>query len=156
MAPHAHTIFSAAFLVVGAGTAVHGLWTLYVAWGSEDWPSVQGAILDTSLETSSDSDGRTTYAPRVRYTYEVTGKTYTSDRLFIGGPLYTSWRSPALTTTERYRPGSSCSVRYDPSQPIRSCLEPGAKWYLFLVPLVGALFAALGVLSLLDRIDLFT
>ena len=155
MVPHAHTLVSALFLAAGTGLAAYGLWSLYLAWGSKDWPTVQGEILDADIEESCFTDVGMTYAPRIQYRYEVTGKACTGDRLFIGGHLWVGSRSAAVATIERYPPGSRCKVSYDPAHPGRACLEPGAKSHLYLGPLVGALFAAMGMLGFLDLFTVF-
>jgi len=79
----------------------------------------------------------------------VADRVLTGNQVNIGGPMSTSWRSPAEDIVDRYRSGAPCRVSYDPEDPTESCLEPGTKWFLYLSPAVGALFTGLGIANLL-------
>lgn len=111
-----------------------------------DWPTVEGTILESAIEseTSSrqfrDSQGSTTnkttteYIPRIRYQYRVEGQQY-ENNIFqkIGNP---GPRSAAQQIVKRYPKGSPTTVYYDPTDPQNSVLVPGnsseTRWVLWL------------------------
>ncbi|HKV72960.1 MAG TPA: DUF3592 domain-containing protein [Gemmatimonadales bacterium] len=149
MSAYLHTLVPILFVVLGLLVMGYGLRKLYEAWGSVDWPAVSGTILSSGVETSAGDRGGTLYSANVQYTYQVGDRVLTANQVTIGGPLATSWRSPAEAIVERYRSGAACRVSYDPEDPTESCLEPGAKWFLYIAPALGAIFAGSGIAQLL-------
>ncbi len=133
------------FTALGLLVMGYGLKKLYEAWGSVDWPSVPGTIVSSGIETSAGNRGGTLYSANIQYTYQVAGWVLTANQVNIGGPLAASFRSPAEAVVERYRSGAPCRVSYDPEDPTEACLEPGAKWWLYMPPALGAVFAGLGI-----------
>lgn len=94
-------------------------------------------ILESSVESSSDSDG-TTFRPQVAYEYEVAGRTYRSDTVH-----YAVWgssdSSDAHDIVDRFPVGGEVTAYYDPSHPGTAILLPGTHhlpWFmaLFLTP----------------------
>jgi hypothetical protein len=139
-----------AFIVAGSGAIAYGAWILWQAWGSTSWPTASGTITVSEI-SSGLSDGFTMYQPRIEYQYAVGGRTYTSDRLVFGGPVSTSWQSPAAAIVARYPTGSHCRVAYDPSAPELAVLESGSKWYHFVTPLFGAGILGYGLSHFIAR-----
>lgn len=63
------------------------------------------------------------YVPEVAYRYDVDGKSYTGRKLSLSDTGYSKLHA-ARDVIDRYKPGGSVEVFYDPSRPKRSCLEP--------------------------------
>ena len=99
-------IVGAAFAGAGIYALGRGFRDLARAIDSEDWPAVDGEILDAGVDTDFASRGRM-YSAAVRYRYSAGGVAHEGDRIAFGGPIETSWRGPAEKTAARYRKGAS-------------------------------------------------
>jgi hypothetical protein len=107
---------------------------------SSTWPHVSGEI--THAEISSDSDGA--YSPLVRYSYSVSGVSFTGERICFGLERMFAGHKFAQTYTERYRVGSAVAVYYDPNQPSASVLEAGISKRTFIPMAFGIGFVIFG------------
>jgi hypothetical protein len=140
------------FAVVGIGLLVFGLRERKKAKAAETWPTVNGTIVSSRLDqhTSTErKDGhsytRTSYAPVVEYTYEIGGKTFQGNRIFPGATMSYDLGT-AQNIVNRYQPGSTAAVHYDPTNPMQAVLETQAKGgNLFMI--IGGVFAILGVIG---------
>jgi Protein of unknown function (DUF3592) len=139
----------AGFAAVGGAALVHGFVNLARAIDSEAWPSADGEILESRIATDDGGQGRLFY-PAIRYRYRIGDHSYEGDRVSFGGPFEASWRAPAAHVVERYREGKAIRVRFSPTDPRVSVLEPGARWYMYVVILVGAVFLAIGLRRLMN------
>lgn len=126
----------AAFL---AGNALFDLWR---ARTSRRWRLAEGRVTDTAVEEIEYSPGRwiigygnLTYAPKVTYTYEVAGRTYSGNFIAFGLGEF-MMRGRAARALQPYRKGALVNVRYDPKDPGTSVLETTSGWAL-----KGMLFA---------------
>jgi hypothetical protein len=140
------------FAVIGIGLIVFGLRERKKAKAAEAWPTVNGTIVSSRLDQSTRTerrDGRsythTSYAPVVEYTYEVGGKTYQGNHIFPGATMSYDLGT-AQNIVNRYQPGSTATVHYDPAKPMEAVLEIKAKGgNLFLI--LGGVFAVLGIVG---------
>ena len=141
--------FAALALVFGAA----GLWLFIVqlrwltrAMDSSEWRPVEGIILHS--RTWSDADPRTIrtgHLPDIRYRYVVDGHEYTGHfTTFRGLEATARW---AGRWAARFDPGDAVTVYYDPADPARAALEPGAGVTSFLR--LGAPLLVLGIAALL-------
>jgi len=144
-------IVGAAFAGAGIYALARGFRDLARAIDSEDWPAVDGEILDAGVDTDFASRGRM-YSAAVRYRYSAGGVAHEGDRIAFGGPIETSWRGPAEKTAARYRKGAAVKVRVSPTDPSQSVLEPGAKWYIYVVIIAGAIFLAVGIRMIINAV----
>lgn len=113
-----------ALLPVAAGTVAMDYFALSAAGlqtQSASWPSVQGTITQSEVETVR-SNKSTTYRPKLVYTYSVDGQHYEGSKY-----RYSSWsagdpeRVEALLT--RYSMGASIPVYYRHAQPLSHPLK---------------------------------
>lgn len=145
----AELVVGGGFVAVGGATLVQGFRALGRAIDSEEWPSADGEIIESRIGTDYGRSGSLFY-PAIRYRYRIGEHSYDGDRVSFGGPFEASWRSPAEHVVERYREGKAVKVRFSPTDPSVSVLEPGARWYVYLVILMGAIFLAIGLRRLMD------
>ncbi len=137
------TLFILIFVVVGLGIAAFGARSLIHARASSTWPHVPGEIKHSEINQSSDSDG-TSYSPLVRYSYSVSGQSFTGERICFGLAKMSAGYQFAQAYIERYRVGSAVLVYYDPTQPSSSVLEPGISKRAFMPIAFGLGFAIFG------------
>jgi Protein of unknown function (DUF3592) len=115
---------------------------------SQIWPSTEGKITNASLthSTTSDSDGAVinSYTPRVEYSYQVAGQTYTGQNISFGfNPSFNS-QQKGQSVLARYPVGGRVAVYYDPTSPNEAVLErksTGANTSLVL----GIIFLIVGL-----------
>ncbi len=123
---------------------VHGFNSLLLAHASASWPITQGRIIHSEIRSSSDDDG-TTYKPIVRFTYQVRGQEFRSNKVFFGdGDIYTSNIKYSRRITQKYPRGKNVKVFYHPSKPQQSVLEAGLNKKSFIQLTFGALFFLTG------------
>jgi hypothetical protein len=80
----ASLILGPIFAIVGYVVAFHlGKPILDNAAASKNWPSVNGAIVESNVSTRR-SDGKTMYSPNISYKYSVDGKEYRSSTIYFG------------------------------------------------------------------------
>ncbi|MDP1713592.1 MAG: DUF3592 domain-containing protein [Anaerolineales bacterium] len=140
------------FAVLGIGLLIFALRDRKKAKAAEAWPTVNGTIGTSRLDQNTRTerrDGRTythtSYAPVVEYTYEVGGKTYQGNHIFPGATLSYDLGT-AQNIVNRYQPGSTATVHYDPGNPIEAVLEIKAKGgNIFMI--IGVVFAIIGVIG---------
>ncbi|MFW9994170.1 MAG: DUF3592 domain-containing protein [Candidatus Odinarchaeota archaeon] len=80
---------------------------------SEQWPTIEGVVMFSILESHSDGEG-TSHKPRIFYSYELDNVSYFSDRIKVD----TSWGSKkgAIETLAKYPRGSKVTVHYHPGR----------------------------------------
>jgi len=140
------------FFLLGLGLAIFGFVQGKKAKSTESWPTVSGSIVSSRLDqkTSTDFDGEysstsTSYTPMVEYNYEIDGRTYQGKRVFPGASMSYD-HGTAQSIVNRYQPGATVSVHYDPVDPTQAVLETKSKGgNLFLI--LGSVFALLGMMG---------
>jgi hypothetical protein len=113
-------------LLAAAGLLFVGL-SLSIWWRarrSMDWMPTPGRVTANWVSVRRDSDD-TTYWPEIRYTYEVAGKTYTGDQIYIGARDGFGSREKAEAVLAPYPKGAAVTVYCDPEHPERATLVPG-------------------------------
>lgn len=94
---------------------------------SVNWPTTSGRVIESRIteHESEDEDGHTTYtyAPVVRFEYQVAGVTYTSDRLAVGSKIAISNRKKVEQQIAGYPEGKLIRVYYNPQNPSEAVLE---------------------------------
>ena len=152
-------IFGIAFTLGGIGGITALLRTILRGIDSEDWQRVDGEIIETGIVDDHTATMQTTTrgttmtaplkVPVVRYRYIVNGAEYIGDKLQLGGPLATSFRSVARSSIEQYQTGKRVQVSVSPTDPTVSVLQPGVKWYLYVAIALPTLFLGIGMRFLL-------
>jgi hypothetical protein len=123
------------------------------------WPTVPGVVLDSYIQEGNMAEGGRGSRPIVEYQYEVNGKTYQNNRIYVGSStaMSSGGFSDILYQLEarRYPAGKQVMVRYDPSNPANAILESRAG---FVVPFIGLVLLIVAIILPLipaDFIDRF-
>lgn len=142
-------LFGLLFAVVGGFVGFYfGKPLIDEAKASESWPTVQGSVTESQLESHTD-DGSTTYSVHVIYEYTVQGQQLDSDRVWFGGDYSTSDRSGMQKIVRDYPIGKQVTVYYSPDDPTESVLLPGAYFSTYIIFVVGMVFLVAGAVMLL-------
>ena len=95
---------------------------------SQNWPSTNGAIIETGTTRnfSSGADGDSdivTYTPKLKYSFRVDDVEFISDKIAFGyGKSYNS-EMAALSALQNYPVGKQVAVYYNPENPNEAVLE---------------------------------
>jgi hypothetical protein len=134
------------FLGAGVGLLVLGTGQLKKARASESWPSVQGIVVSSTVERSSEHDNTDHYQASVVYEYAVDGVTYSCNRVSYGATR--GLQEEAQAEAKRYPKGKRVEVYYDPDDPDVAVLEPGKAGEPYLWLGLGGAFAVVGLIGL--------
>jgi hypothetical protein len=150
------------FFAVPVGFIAAGLWLLISGGQSvaeaEGWETTQGIVLSSDrIDPRLMSDGRTSgnrYNAAISYRYDVGGRTYHNDRVWLTQNAGWATTDGADEFLEDYRPGAPVAVIYDPQDPARSALRMERGWMLPLVLLgfgLMALYTAIKAMRQYER-----
>lgn len=129
---------------------------------SMSWPTVQGEIKNSYLDTRESGTGRKkkiTYRANISYEYTVSGKTYRNGDIYIGSSSVFGSKSGAKNTLSRYPVGQKVKVYHSKTSPAKAALQPGAKPAHYVWIGSTAIFAVLGLvftLTILFKMTVFT
>jgi hypothetical protein len=139
-----------AMLVFGGLLAWGGMRMIYRAWASESWPTAEGTVLSSSVETLR-SRRSVSFRPHVRYGYSVGPAHYTAETIAFAA-TDTGNLQEANEYVRRFPSGAHVSPRYSPEDPSLACLDCGragvADYGVAGGGLALALFAASGLVDL--------
>ncbi len=142
-------VFPLIFVAVGASLAVFGVRGLLRARDSVAWPSVQGRIVESSVErhhrSGSKGGSSSTYHAEILYEFAVDGTTYNGTRVAYGD-YGSSNPSHARRIVNRYPAGKNVAVYHLPGNPEECLLEPGVKGQAWVLPGIGLIFFGAGIL----------
>lgn len=133
--------------LVGAGYYVAWEWgrpALVRAQESADWPRTQGWVETSRVERFARTGGRVEPRLELSYSYSVQGETYSGHRVRLPAPVPGVLQDGPQQLTGRYPAGLQVDVFYDPEDPSRAVLEPGAPAAAYLPILGGAALALVG------------
>jgi hypothetical protein len=140
-----------AMLLFGGVLAFGGARMIYRAWASQGWPTAQGKVLSSSVETLR-SKRSVSFRPHVRYSYAVGPTSYTAETIAFAA-TDTGDLQEANGYVRRFPTGANVSLRYSPEDPAVACIDCGRAGVADYVVAVGgvalALFAISGLLDLL-------
>ena len=118
-------LLGGAFCMPGVVCLAIAAWLFTEDYAVRRWPRTPGTMTVARNETRSVRDQEsagyatvTLYSPFVRYAYAVGGRRYEGTRL-----RRTPESSNVPFDLDRYAPGSSVPVAYDPADPSQSVLE---------------------------------
>ncbi|MCA9802210.1 MAG: DUF3592 domain-containing protein [Cyanobacteria bacterium HKST-UBA02] len=94
---------------------------------SVDWPTTEGVIVESKLDSWKEKDGDSTYSLSVAYEYDVNGEKHRSDRISNETILdkYMSDGTEANNRAAVYKVGSKHKVFYQPDDPATAVMVPG-------------------------------
>jgi Protein of unknown function (DUF3592) len=122
------------------------------------WVQTSGTVVKSEVQRRIRPLDRQVYRrvqwiPRVTYTYEVGGESYTNDRMHAGIHAQDTLTTPfaAQQVLDRYPVGEHVVVYYDPKQPGRAALEVSAAGGWVLVGLGALILAGGGVFWVRQR-----
>jgi hypothetical protein len=152
IAPVVAGLLAAVFCGLGILALSSGAQRLWRGAASEHWPSVQGTVLFSRVNTSEtqESDDRrsTTFSPQFVYTYEVDGvKHFNNRRRF--GQVEGSGEDWAEDIAMRYRAGKAVRVYYFQADPDVAVLEPGNNSEGLWLPGIGLVALLFGLATLI-------
>ena len=140
------------FVIIAGGVAVlYGVYCFFRLKAVQNWPAVEGKILQSAKSTKLVNFQRQEDADIV-YQYTVGSKTYTSTVIKAGGdmsstPSKTS-QSEADQLLTKYPEGSPVMVYYNPKFPQMACLEKGGAEAMVISIGFGTLAMLAGYLFL--------
>jgi hypothetical protein len=153
-------IFPLPFILVGAVVFFIGVRNFNRARESVLWPTVEGRVAHSEMTISwphandSHQSNTPTYGAEVLYKYQLSGTTYSSNRVGFGD--YESGDpSHAQSILNRYPRGISVQVHYNPQSPELSVLETGVHGATYFLPIGGLLFFVAGCIMLWGLPKLF-
>jgi hypothetical protein len=86
----------------------------------------------------------TVYTPKVSYTYQVKGNSYTGNAIraspMAGGGVF-----GARKILVKFPVGANVPAWYDPTVPADAVLIQGPSWTDYLVAFIGLLFSGIGI-----------
>ncbi|HTS93770.1 MAG TPA: DUF3592 domain-containing protein [Stellaceae bacterium] len=137
-------VFGTVFTAFGILALPIGIYGRRRAKREQTWPKVKAVVRSAAIAPVS-AEQRHRYVPKLTYEYTVAGKTFRGDRLGVSG--YSDFsESYARDYIAKRAVGSEIEVNYDPADPARSVLEPGAGGCgPLLFCLVGVVFLAVGI-----------
>jgi hypothetical protein len=127
---------------------LHGL-------SSRNWPITEGKVVHSGIQASQtmddDGDISTTYGASIQYTYNVSGQEIQGTRR-----TFTDVRTNSARRAEQilasYPQDSSVTVYHHPDKPSLSVLEPGVKWWSYVLTIIILGFLVFGILGALGLI----
>lgn len=141
-------VFAWPAILAGAAVLFFGGRNFIRARESVTWPAVEGRVARSEMTLStSGQHGQPNYHAEVLYNYQLSGATYSSNRIGFGD-FDSSDPSHAQSILNRYPKGISVQVRYNPQSPELSVLETGVNGGTYILLLGGLLFFAMGCLTL--------
>ena len=135
--------FSSIFVVVGFVVMGFGINSLSNARASESWPSTEGVVISSTVDSHRSQDTGTTYSAEINYEYSVNNETLNSNSIKFG-KVSTGNPSDARKYVNKYPAGQSVKVYYNEEDPYEAVLEPGVHASTWFLPVFGAVFALFG------------
>ena len=128
------------------GALIAGDFQDYLASGN--WNTASGEVISSTLQSSTDSEGDTTYRAYVTYFYFAGDERLENDRVSFGDSIYTGSRDSAQETLDKYSPGTSIEVYYDPNNPLDAVIERNLASTMYIFGGVACLgvFISIGAL----------
>jgi Protein of unknown function (DUF3592) len=140
-----HYVLGTVLIITGPVVALYSLRPVLEGRASTNWPTTKATITEAKLVETQRGPFES-FEVKVGYTFVVDGKTFTGNRLKVGGKS-SSKVADAEADMKRYgQLDAKMDVRYDPSDPTHSTLETGASNNDFLLTaVVGPLILVAGV-----------
>lgn len=134
-------VFGVIFTIGGIFMSTSLMTALFEATDSLNWPALRGNIVKS--EVCFEEKARIQYFPCVSYVFELDGKQYRSNKIWLH-----PWREDrefAVATIASYPVGAEVSVFFNPSNPYEAILVKGPQHYLFLFFILSLMLVIVGV-----------
>ncbi|MCP4107855.1 MAG: DnaJ domain-containing protein [Desulfobacteraceae bacterium] len=136
-------------LIIGFIIMFSGIRTVSMAYGSDDWPAVEGIITGLKIKKRGSGRYRDLKYPSAQittpsYKYKVNEKQYTGNRLSFGKNRNVGY---AEKIARKYKKGEKTDVFYNPGNPEISVLIPGIPALEIHKIILGISFIFTGVLA---------
>jgi hypothetical protein len=144
--------------ILGGIITLVGLLVFWNSWQQTKWVRVDAVVLESKIikditRATGETSSRQSWAPYVKFTYQVEGKSYTSDSYSSSVPKSTA-KNNALPTESvknaivQYPQGAHVSAFVSPSNPERVVLvrPESANWKVLGVGIAIVIVSALGLL----------
>ena len=150
--PVAAGVFGAIFLTLGILGLSSGAQRLWRASASENWPTVEGKVLFSKVNTEEIRDANRqraeTFSPEFVYTYQIAGvKHFNNLRRF--GQIAGGGEDWAADVAAHYPVGKAVRVHYYPADPDVAVLEPGRNSEGLWLPGAGLVALLFGLATLI-------
>ncbi len=119
---------------------------------SESWPQVSGKILSSQVVTSKGSDNQTMYQPEIRFTYEVSGKSYESNQINVSPPVSSGSSGSSYEMVDQFPRGKEVPVYYNPDKPSFAILMTGVPTVARVCYWIGLGVLILGIIIFVQGI----
>ena len=128
---------------IGIVIAVFTVRMQRLAEASRSWPTAEGTVVASEVVVTR-GKGKT-YTAQVRYSYQVGGAPYGSDRIQFGSSG--TDQKVANATVADHPVGKRVKVYYNPGKPAQAVLVPGVtgKWLTFVLWFCAVMFIGFGV-----------
>lgn len=137
-------IFFSVFVIMAGWFLLGAVKTFLLARSSESWPTVQGKIISSTVDSIHSHRGISYWAD-VLYEYSVDGMKQSSHN--VAFDEYSSNEpSHARETVNRYPPGTYVTVHYSPAAHNESVLEAGIRVQTFFFPGICVVLLIFGIL----------
>jgi len=133
--------------LIGLGLFSLGARNLWRAVASYRWPTSSATIVESTTEITADKDSGTTYAAKIKFQYEVRGRTYSTDQIYIGQTVGSGDSSEAELRRFRYPLGAKVPVCYNPSDPSIASVHPGFQAEVLWLPGAGLAFLVPAIMA---------
>ncbi|MBA4386682.1 MAG: hypothetical protein C0404_01805 [Verrucomicrobia bacterium] len=135
------TVVATLMFLGGAGILYSGVIRVYNSYASLSWPEAEGSVISSGITDLGKRDARYSFTPGITYEYSCGSETYVNNQVrFV--PIIVS-RDAAREFVARYPRGKHVAVRYKPSDPGVSVLEPGAFPNTWVNAVMGAIIVTL-------------
>jgi len=125
-----------------------GGYEIYRTVNAQGWPTAQGEITSSSVETKETirvgKPSTARYELNITYRYTVGGNAYSSDRLTFGS-INKNSESYANQQLADYPIGTAVEVHYNPEDPREAALKVGVTLWTWANLLIGVVGPVLGV-----------
>lgn len=119
------------FIFGGSYLMILGIKRIRLAHATKTWTKTWGKITQSRMETGTDSDGDPVYKPIIKYTYTVMGQEFQGNQVYFQVMKSITYSGNNLSFTEKmtnkYPPGKTVEVFYNPRKPQQAVLEPGVS-----------------------------
>ena len=135
------------FTGVGAGAFFYAKGVQKKAAASRFWPTVKGEVKRSNIIVESKYNGsnhQSSYKAVVQYKYKVNSRSYTNDKILVGGQLQMALKKRAEAHCHNYSVKSEVEVHYNPDNPAEAYLETREETAWF-IQLIGGFFAFMGM-----------
>jgi hypothetical protein len=146
--PKTIVIVVVVMMLVGLGLIALTYPDIQASQDAASWPTTDGVVLSTFIETSSDGQGDS-YSPHIVYEYHVNAIRYESNRIALS--TFSSNLSEAQSYIDNYPIGSTVTVHYNPNDPGDAVLETQFDPMGYLGTIIGIVLVCVGaaILALL-------